>query len=131
MGALLTNTSFNTNRYSVKPSEYTIYTDGSITANGVGAGYVVYYKKERIQTESISLPDESTVFKAEITAIYKAMIYMIGKQHTHKISYIKILCDSQAAIQAIHSTDIKSRTVLEAVNALNAVADIAISTQLE
>ena len=61
--------SFITNRHKIKPSEYTIFTDGSKTSNGVGAGYVVYYKKERIQTESISLSASTTVFQAEITCL--------------------------------------------------------------
>ena len=32
--------SFTSNRVSIKPLEYTIYTDGSKTENGVGAGFV-------------------------------------------------------------------------------------------
>ena len=66
--------SFITNRYSIKPSEFTIYTDGSKTDNGTGAGFVIYNKRDRIHTESISLPDTTTVFQAEVTAIYKAML---------------------------------------------------------
>ena len=124
-------TSFSANRDRIKPSEYTIYTDGSKTNNGVGAGYVVYYKKERIQTESISLTETATVFQAEVTAIYKAMIYMISRSRSHKVSFIKILCDSQAAILALNTEEIKSKIVWDAAQALNAVADITISTRLE
>ena len=51
--------SFNTNRLSIKPSEYTIYTDGSKTENGVGAGFVIYHKRERIHIDSCSLPNTS------------------------------------------------------------------------
>ena len=58
-------TSFSTNKSSIKPSEYNIYTDGSKTDNGVGAGFVVYHKRDRIHTASISLPDTTTVFQAE------------------------------------------------------------------
>ena len=43
--------------------------DGSKTGNGVGAGYVVYYKKERIQTESISLSENTTVFQLSLIHI--------------------------------------------------------------
>ena len=43
--------SFKLNRTSVTPSEYTIYTDGSKTENGVGAGFVIYNKRERIHTD--------------------------------------------------------------------------------
>ena len=123
--------SFNTNRHKIKPSEYTIFTDGSKTSNGVGAGYVVYYKNERIQAESISLSANATVFQAEVTAIYKAMIYMIERCRTHKVSFVKILCDSQAAILALNMEEIKSRIVWDTAHALNAIADITISTRLE
>ena len=49
---------------------------------------------------------------------------MVNYCHTHKCNYIKILCDSQAAILALNSRDIRSNTVLKAVDALNAVAEI-------
>ena len=45
-------------------SEYTIYTDGSKRNEGVGEGFVVYYKNKRIHTESFSLPSHATVFQA-------------------------------------------------------------------
>ena len=38
-------TSFNNNLQTIKPSEYNIYTDGSKTSNGVGAGFVMYHKR--------------------------------------------------------------------------------------
>ena len=114
----------------VKPAEYTIYTDGSKTENGVGSGFVVYYKGTRIQTESHSLPDSTTVFQAEIVAIYKAMLYMVNRCSTHKVSYLKILCDSQAAIKALNSHDVRSLTVLNTIHALNDVADLTVSTRL-
>ena len=120
--------SFITNRTSIKPSEFTIYTDGSKTDNGTGAGFVIYHKCDRIHTESISLPDTTTVFHAEVTAIYKAMLQLIRMDRTQTLSYVKILSDSQAAIKALDSHDIKSKIVLQTIEALNAVADITIST---
>ena len=47
------------------------------------------------------------------------------------MSFIKILCDSQAAILALNTKEIKSKIVWEAAQALNTVADITISTRLE
>ena len=108
-----------------------IYTDGSKTDNGTGAGFVVYHKNERMHIESISLPDTTTVFQAEVTAIYKAMIYMISYCKTHTVSYLKILCDSQAAILALNSQQVKSKIVSKTIHALNEIADITISTRLE
>ena len=91
---------------SIKPAEYNIFTDGSKTEDGVGSGFVVYCKAERLHVESISLPDNTTVFQAEIIAIYKAMLFMIRHCSTNKVSYLKILCDSQAAILALDDKDI-------------------------
>ena len=91
----------------------------------------MYYKNARIQTESISLAETTTVFQAEITAIYKAMIYMVTRCRTHKVSFVKILCDSQAAILALNMEEIKSKVVWDAAQALNAIADITVSTRLE
>ena len=111
--------SFTTNRKSIKPAEINIYTDGSKTDNGTGAGFVVYHKNIRTHIESISLPDSTTFFQAEITAIFKAMIYMVGYCKSHSVSYLKILCDSQAAILALNSNNVKSKTVLKTIRALN------------
>ena len=70
--------SFQNNNATIKHAEYSIYTDGSKTENGVGSGFVVYHKNERIQMESFSLPTTTTVFQAEVAAIYEAMLYMIN-----------------------------------------------------
>ena len=116
---------------AVKPSEYTVYTDGSKTDNGTGAGFVIYKKRERIHTNSFSLPNTATVFQAEIIAIYQAMLQLIRISTTQKISYVKILCDSQAAILALDARVIRSNTVQKTIDALNAVAEITLSTRLE
>ena len=52
--------SFTSNRASIKPSEYTIYTDGSKTENGVGSGFVIYHKRER-EAESKLICDEFSI----------------------------------------------------------------------
>ena len=119
--------SFTSNRVTIKPSEYTIYTDGSKTENGVGAGFAIYKKRERIHTDSFSLPNTSTVFQAEIVAIYQ----LIRLSRTQTISYVKISCNSQAAILALNSKEVKSNTVQQTIDALNAVAEVTISTRLE
>ena len=84
-----------------------------------------------MHVESISLPDSTTVFQAEVTAIYKAMLYMVGYCKSNSVTYLKILCDSQAAIMALNSHHIKSKIVLKTIHALNEIADNTISTRLE
>ena len=59
------------------------------------------------------------------------MLQLIRISATQKISYVKILCDSQAAILAIDARVIQSNTVQKTIDALNTVAEITISTRLE
>ena len=61
--------SFISNRSSVKPSEFTIYTEGSKTDYEVGGGFVIYNKRDIIHTNRFSLQDTTTVFQAKITAL--------------------------------------------------------------
>ena len=56
---------------------------------------------------------------------------MVSRCRTHKVSFVKILCDSQAAILALNTEEIKSKIVWDTANALNTIADITISTRLE
>ena len=59
------------------------------------------------------------------------MLQLIRISATQKISYVKILCDSQAAILALDARIVRSVTVQKTIDALNAVAEITISTRLE
>ena len=59
------------------------------------------------------------------------MLQLLRISQTQKLSYVKILCDSQAAILALDSKEVRSKTVERSIEALNTVADITISTRLE
>ena len=61
------------------------------------------------------MPDTSTVFQAEIEAINHACLYAIANTHELNFKYIKILSDSQAAIQALYNLRITSTSVLTAL----------------
>ena len=113
-------TKINTDSFDGKPihiqkAETTIYTDGSKTNHGVGAGFVIYHKNKRIHAESIHMPDTSTVFQAEIEAISHACQYALANPQELNIKYIKILSDSQPAIKALNKPRIKSQSVLTAL----------------
>ena len=75
---------------NIQKAETTIYTDGSKTDQGVGAGFVIYHKNRRIHAESIHMPDTSTVFQAEIEAISHACQYVLANLKELNINYIKI-----------------------------------------
>ena len=66
------------------------------------------------------LPDESTVFQAELMAIKKAM-YDLARIITEQERYVKIFSDSRAAIMALNSTIVTSELVKTTIAALNLV----------
>ena len=70
--------SFDGRSKHIQRAETTIYTDGSKTEYGVGAGFVIYHKNKRIHAESIHMPSTSTVFQAEIEAISHACQYALA-----------------------------------------------------
>ena len=65
------------------------------------------------------LPDECTVFQAEIVAIREAAKYAI---EAIDFKYVKFFVDSQAALLALDTPHISSRVVLETRDILNAMA---------
>ena len=64
----------NSMNYTSHPQErqVNIYTDGSLTENHAGAGYVTDEAQKEITTKSLRLSRNSTVFQAEIIAIRNA-----------------------------------------------------------
>ena len=101
-------------------SQINIYTDGSRTDTHTGSGYVILRGKELIIEGNRRLPDEATVFQAEIMAIQLAMLDIAGilKEGDR---YIKIFSDSRAAIQALNSAIVTSQLVKNTISALNLV----------
>ena len=112
------DTSFSTeipviNDYvETEPNEGTItcYTDGSMMEGKVGAGvYIAPHEGSDTPTElSYHIGEHSTVFQAETFAVHQAA-KLLGERGI-KNKTIIINCDSQAAINAVDSTLIKSKT---------------------
>ena len=90
------------------------------------------YKKKncRIHTESFNLNRESTVFQAEIEAIFQATQYLIAHTHDLGIQFVKILSDSQAAIKALSNRRIRSKGVLKTLESMEGAASIVSSLTL-
>lgn len=76
---------------------YNIFTDGSKIADGVGCAFILFNNSTSIYKELYRLSNFSTVFLAEVMAIYKAIKYI---KHTN-LSNVTIFSDSLSAIQAI------------------------------
>ena len=100
------------------PTQINIFTDGSRTPFHVGAGYTIQIRGKERYSNSLKLSENTTVFQAEIIAIREATRHML---HTldSEYEYIKILTDSQAALQALNDTTYTSRAVKETMMELN------------
>ena len=88
-----------------------IFTDGSKGEKGSGAGYYNANTNDRC---SFKLPDNTSVFQAEIEALYQASI---GLEGSSKLQ-ITFFSDSQAALKALENPTIKSKTVQKCFNEL-------------
>ena len=78
-------------------------------------------RKKKILAESIRLPLHTTVFQAEIIAINEACKAFLDKRQPN-MQFIKILSDSQAALQALNSSIVSSSLVKETITNLNMLA---------
>ena len=103
-------------------SQINIYTDGSKTKNGTGAGYVILDTNNNpIHTQSIHLTQSATIFQAELTAITEVCKYL-KTNNNNKHKYIKIFSDSKASLQALSNPKCKSNTVYDTHCALNTLS---------
>ena len=110
-------------------TQYNIYTDGSRHSEQTGAGYVIYKGKGQVCEDSLRLPDHATVFQAEIAAV-QAAAEALTRIQDHGARSVKIFIDSQAALRALENPLIKSKTVANAVEALNNLATIVTKVTL-
>ena len=79
--------------------------------------------------EWFRLPDASTVFQAEITAVAKAAERLLDMRHDG-VRFVKIFIDSQAAILALSNQHVTSTAVKRAVDKLNELATSAVRVSL-
>lgn len=97
--------------------ELTWFTDGSVMSGRSGAG--VYGARPKV---CISLPlgHYATIFQAEVVAIITCVLEIIRMGYSNR--NIRILSDSQAALQAIASWRFNSKLVLECRQHLDALS---------
>ena len=93
--------------------EVNFYTDGSKTEEGVGSA--VFFKDLHLNL-SYRLPDQCSIFQAEIIAIYKAAKSALSSQTAGKT--ICIFVYSQAALKALNLNQIKSKTTMDCFQTL-------------
>lgn len=92
----------------LRETDSVLYTDGSKMDCGVGAG--VFSESNNI-SKKYRLPDTSSVFQAEVLAIWKAC--KLSREDNSSRRSITVATDSQAAILALNSASISSKLVLK------------------
>ena len=111
--------SFDGTQKHLCPAHFNVFTDGSKTGEGVGAGFAVYKKSVVVEEMSVPLPDYYTVFMAEVVALRSAAECVLENLGRWKPTYIEIHCDSRAALMAVNSRKISSKEVSKAIDSLN------------
>ena len=106
------------NTHLLKPEGLVWFTDGSVTAEGSGAG--IYGDKPRVRI-SHPLGRHSTVFQAEITAITVCVMENLNRGYSGK--HIYICTDSRAALLALNSTRVNSALILDCKNTLDRLCE--------
>ena len=92
---------------------------------GAGSGYVILSGKDRVlNTHSINLTGEASIFQAELTSIQEAAKHLYTHEDTRGL-YIKLFSYSQATLQALKLNKCKAQTVKDTHDALNTLADQA------
>ena len=111
--------SFTKNTLPIQ-SQINIHTDGSKTNKHVGAGYSIMRDNQIMLEGKRRLPDEATVFQAELMTIKIAMFHLAGHLG-YNDRYIKHFSDSRSAIQALNSSTVSSQLVKDTINAISLV----------
>ena len=99
-------------------TQLNIYTDGSKTNTGEGAGIVIYLFNAKNYEDYYPLTPGATIFQAELTAIANAAKY-IEKSKRLKPKYVKIFSDSRSALMALNSHKITSKITHDTISSLN------------
>ena len=95
-----------------------VYTDGSKIGGKVGAGVYIVREGKDVVMDKFRLPDSSTVYQAELTAIREAAA-LLGAFHS--LTTVKFFVDSQAALRTLQSDIITSKLALQTITLLNAI----------
>ena len=98
--------------------DWNVYTDGSKKDGRVGAGVYILCGGVRAAEMSFRLPDESTVYQAEMMAIREAARILATIPN---LTSVKVYVDSQAALRTFQADYITSKLALQTIQILNTV----------
>ena len=127
---MINTDSFDNYTKHLMHSQLNVYTDGSKTHTGTGAGFVIYDKQKLVHKDYFPLSPTATVYQAEVIAIGKAAKFIVKFKKSLEPKYVKIFTDSRSTLQALDHHKIKAQTVLDTVNALNTLGSITKRTTL-
>ena len=116
---VLDTSSFVDMHRSQQPLNCNVYTDGSKKGGKVGSGVYIVRQNQTIAQLSFRLPDEATVFQAEVLAIREAATFL---SQIHDLNEIKFYVDSQAALRTFQKSTITSKLVLQTIQELAKVS---------
>ena len=112
--------SFHTDRVyfdQLGRGEWEVFTDGSKKNNQVGAAFIIRRFGLSWQEGKYRLPDTSSVFQAELYAIYQAAV-ALGESEVG-VGKCRFFSDSMSSLQALISKEIHHTLVLRLVKQLN------------
>ena len=98
---------------------YTVYTDGSKSQEGTGAGWVIYKNSELVTEGSGKIPDHCSVFEAELAALKLSIQDLDKVMDKNYPTPITILSDNQAVLKALNATKIRGRVRVEMLTFLS------------
>lgn len=98
--------------------EWKVFTDGSKREARVGLAFIILRHGELWAEEFFRLPDEASVFQAEVFAIYRAT-QQLNKVEDPGTGMGRIFSDSLSALQALKSGVIESALVFQTVESLH------------
>ena len=93
----------------VDDPEITLFTDGSLLDGAAGSGWAMCCGDTVIAEEYVNLGDKASVFQAEVTAIHRGLQWV--QDNCTEPATLRVLSDSQAAINAIFAVNTESKVV--------------------
>ena len=114
---------FSPNR-EIENETIAIYTDGSHENGRTGAGLCFCKGDEVVHEDMVYLGTQTSVFQAEISAIYMALLYITTHEEKLGNETAVIHTDSQASIMALNNSVIRSLLVYNTVQMMKEAQNV-------
>jgi ribonuclease HI len=108
--------------YPPENPDFSIYTDGSKSPQGVGCGFAVFHCKDPIYpifTDFCSLDNKCSIFQAECLALLEALKYVNCLPPSNIITFFT---DSMSLANSVNNSDISSLLLLQIYNLIKSLS---------